>query len=371
MLLKRIVGKITRTANGFSVMAKMLIKPGKLPQLEDAMTYLQQCSPDPDGSCWTDQGFVHEEWSLPLSVIIPAYNVEKYVIQCLQSVLGQKVYFPFEVIVVDDGSTDTTVQLLEAFKEDQRVTVIHQKNQGLSAARNTGIACSKGQYLCFVDSDDELCEGALETWLTTAIDHQAKIVIGSYEKCLRNGTVLYTKRLKDEQSKGSALPGFAHGRIIHRSVFQNFRFPVGYWYEDTVMAQIVHPMCKDAIYTVSAPCYKYYSNEAGISSVAKGKQKSLDSLWIMMRLLEEKGLYGVEPTQRSYESFLLSVQLTYHRTKYLGTEVARCVFVIQRMLLERYYKDYEVPANHQKAQLQNALLTNNFRNYIVACEFMR
>lgn len=350
-----------------SVVIKLLTQQGKIPDCAEATAFLQQCSPDLGGSCWTDQSLVPQE--IPLSVIIPTYNVESYVVNCIQSVLQQKVSFPFEVIVVNDGSTDATAQLVETFRGDARVTVIHQKNQGLSAARNTGIAVSKGQYLCFVDSDDELCEGALEAWLTTAISQQAKIVIGSYVKCLRNGTVQYTKALKDEKSSGSQLPGFAHGRIIHRSVFQNLRFPVGYWYEDTVMAQIIHPMCCDAIYTLSRVCYKYYANETGISTMAKGKQKSLDSLWIMMHLLKDRRMYGIEPTQRSYESFLSSVQLTYHRTKHLGPEVARSVFVLQRELLERYYHAYEVSVKHEKFRLQNALRANDYRKYLIACEF--
>lgn len=370
-LLNRARAKVVRECSRISVLARMLTSSGKLPEATEALASLQKLSPDLGGSCWTDNGFEYEERSLVLSVIIPAYNVEKCIINCLESVLQQRISLPYELIVVDDGSTDSTALLLKKYEQDPRVSILHQRNQGLSAARNKGLACSKGQYLCFVDSDDELPEGALEVLLTTALNKQAKLVIGSYDKCLRDGPIQYTRRLKDEKAQSRSLPGFAHGRVIHYTVLQNLKFPEGYWYEDTIMSQIVHPMCSDAAYTVSAVCYKYYSNEAGISTISKGNKKSLDSLWITMRLLNERKLFGLVTTQDSYECFLSMVGLTYHRTKYLGAEVARCVFVVQRMLFERYYENCEVTSNRKKERIQRALRINDFRKYILACELAR
>ena len=158
-MFNRITGRLSQEAARIWRTVTMITRSGKQPEIADAIAYLQECSPDLGGSCWTDHGFEHEERTLSLSVIIPADNVEAYIVECMESVLRQEVSFPFEVIVVNDGSTDATGQILEKFKNDQRVTIIQQPNRGLSAARNTGIVCSKGQYLCFVDSDDELCEG--------------------------------------------------------------------------------------------------------------------------------------------------------------------------------------------------------------------
>ena len=87
-----------------------------------------------------------------ISVIIPAYNQGKYLDQAIQSVLDQ-TYPDFEIIVVDDGSTDATPDIVRSYL-DSRVQYIYQENQGLSAARNTGIRCSKGSFLSFLDSDD-------------------------------------------------------------------------------------------------------------------------------------------------------------------------------------------------------------------------
>lgn len=368
---RRAIGKVTREWSNLSVTAGMLVCPKKLPDVSDAIASLQKIFPDPGESCWTDHGFEYEDRSLLLSVIIPAYNVEKYIVNCLESVLKQKVSFGYEVIVINDGSTDSTPHLLKEYEHNARVRILHQQNKGLSAARNTGIRCSKGEYLCFVDSDDELTEGALEAFLSTALNEHAKLVVGSFVKCLRSGTVQYTRKLKDEKAEPRLLPGFAHGRVIHYTVFQNLRFPEGYWYEDSIMAQIVHPLCRDSAYTSSRICYKYYSNETGISAVSKGNRKSLDSLWLTMRLLNERKLFGLVSTQDSYEYFLSMVKQTYHRTNKLGVDVACCVFVVQRMLMDLYYDSYEVPTKHKYQRIQNALRTNNFRKYVLACEFMR
>ena len=97
-----------------------------------------------------------------VSVIIPVYNVEKYLSECIDSVLRQSLS-DMEIICIDDGSTDGSAQILEEYrKKDRRIKVIHQKNAGASAARNAGIANASGEYIYFLDSDDYIDPAALE-----------------------------------------------------------------------------------------------------------------------------------------------------------------------------------------------------------------
>ena len=105
---------------------------------------------------------------MTVSVIIPVYNVKPYLERCVRSVLNQ-TYKDFEIILVDDGSTDGSRDLCDHFaSSDQRIQVIHQENQGLSGARNTGIRQAKGEYIIFMDSDDEWL---LNDGLGTLIQH--------------------------------------------------------------------------------------------------------------------------------------------------------------------------------------------------------
>ena len=99
---------------------------------------------------------------IKISVIIPAYNVEEYIEECLRSVMNQTLK-EIEIICIDDGSTDDTLKILSSLKdEDARICIISQENKGLSSARNQGILKSKGQYILYLDSDDKLELDALE-----------------------------------------------------------------------------------------------------------------------------------------------------------------------------------------------------------------
>ncbi len=111
-----------------------------------------------------------------ISVIIPVYNVEEYLRECVDSVLNQ-TYGIFEIILVDDGSADSSGTICDEYIEkDERVTVVHQKNGGLSVARNTGLSEAKGDYIYFLDSDDYITENAFEILLGIAEKDSSDIV---------------------------------------------------------------------------------------------------------------------------------------------------------------------------------------------------
>lgn len=100
---------------------------------------------------------------MKLSIIVPVYNAEDTIRRCVDSILGQG-FKDFELILVDDGSADRSGSILEDYKEkDNRISVIHQINQGVSAARNVGISNSVGEWISFVDADDYLALNCFET----------------------------------------------------------------------------------------------------------------------------------------------------------------------------------------------------------------
>ena len=111
-----------------------------------------------------------------VSVIIPVYNVEKYLAECVDSVLGQSDT-DYEIILVDDGSTDSSGVICDAYaQKDARIRVIHQSNGGLSAARNTGLKAARGEYVYFLDSDDYIEPHALARLVAKAEQEQADVV---------------------------------------------------------------------------------------------------------------------------------------------------------------------------------------------------
>jgi glycosyltransferase involved in cell wall biosynthesis len=115
-----------------------------------------------------------------ISIIVPVYNAEKYLAKCIDSVLSQS-YTNFELLLIDDGSTDSGGQICDDYaKKDNRIKVIHQKNAGVSAARNHGIRESKGDYICFIDADDWVNIDYLETYISVIKLHFPDFIISGY-----------------------------------------------------------------------------------------------------------------------------------------------------------------------------------------------
>jgi glycosyltransferase involved in cell wall biosynthesis len=126
-----------------------------------------------------------------VTVVIPIYNVEKYLDRCVQSVVNQS-YSNLEIILVDDGSTDGCYDLCDQWeKQDRRIRVIHKDNAGLGMARNTGIENANGTYICFFDSDDYIRQDALEKAIVSASTYNSDIVIWGWGGIGKSGE-LYT-----------------------------------------------------------------------------------------------------------------------------------------------------------------------------------
>ena len=151
-----------------------------------------------------------------ISIVVPVYNVSKYLRKCLDSILAQ-AYTNWECILVDDGSTDDSGQICEDFnKIDRRFRVLHKSNQGVSAARNTGIKESTGEWLYFCDADDEMLSDGLRT-LVHLTNLGEDIVFGGYVECNEEGNPIASPRIsvqmkltKDETIIELYQPSYSH-----------------------------------------------------------------------------------------------------------------------------------------------------------------
>lgn len=119
-----------------------------------------------------------------LSIIIPVYNVEKYIRACLESVFCQGLEEDiFEVIIVNDGTKDKSIEIIDdIIHSHKNIIVVNQYNQGLSIARNNGIAKACGEYILFVDSDDLLTKNSLSLILDNAIKTKADLIVADFQK---------------------------------------------------------------------------------------------------------------------------------------------------------------------------------------------
>lgn len=181
--------------------------------------------------------------STEISVIIPVYNVEKYLSFCLDSVLLQD-FDNYEIVVVNDGSTDSCGEILKEYAENyDKIHLVTQENKGLGGARNTGIDNSQGEYLLFIDSDDSMKPHTLSRLYKDATENQVDIVWFGMDYVCENGTVISTSRANENgyrivtQEECPLLyvnDSYAWNKLYKRELFidNNIRFPERAWYED-------------------------------------------------------------------------------------------------------------------------------------------
>lgn len=198
---------------------------------------------------------------MKVSVIVPVYNVEKYLENCIDSLVNQSLK-EIEIICVNDGSTDNSLDIIRKYEENyNNIIVIDKENGGLSDARNHGIEVSNGEYIAFVDSDDWVELDMLELMYQKAIEEEAEIVTAGYKE-------VYSDKIDiiddyDIQYK-IIYEGTVWNKIFKKSLIQeyNLRFPKGLWYEDnafTYRALIV----ANKIVSVKKAFYNYRKDRVG------------------------------------------------------------------------------------------------------------
>lgn len=207
-----------------------------------------------------------------ISIIVPVYKVEQYLPYCINSILAQS-FSDFELILVDDGSPDACPAICDEYaRKDSRIRVVHQKNGGLSAARNTGIAEAKGEYLCFVDSDDCICDAYCRMLLQAVTMSGCKIAACAVRRFSADselsdgigvsadgGLPVEVMPFADflvKQMTGQMEMG-VWNRIYHRSVFAGIRFAPGKLHEDIIFAADLLEQPELQVACLDIPLYYY------------------------------------------------------------------------------------------------------------------
>lgn len=208
-----------------------------------------------------------------ISIIIPVYNVENYIVECLDSVAYQ-TYKDFEVLLIDDGSTDRSSIICDEYsKKDNRFKVFHKENEGLSSARNYGLERVSGEYIFFVDSDDVVRQDALEILLSVLESNELEAAFspleqffdGSTYDCVstnsRDYIALDSESCLKKMLMSDGIGHEAPGKLYKASLWKNVRFPVGKLYEDFLTTYyIVENVKKLAILKKSIYLYRQRKN---------------------------------------------------------------------------------------------------------------
>ena len=205
-----------------------------------------------------------------ISVIIPVYNVEKYLERCLESVLCQTLR-DIEIICVNDGSADNSLEILNKYAgSDNRIKVISKENGGLSDARNKGLEFVSAPYTAFVDSDDWIDERTFEEAYKAIEKYKTDFVCFASQKVYENGKVEIQKLpfngfQKMNYKKFRKTPVTVWSKIFKTSIIKDRAciFPKGYNYEDNVFWMMYYPWVKSGYY-INKPFYNYFQRADSI-----------------------------------------------------------------------------------------------------------
>ena len=217
-----------------------------------------------------------------VSIIVPIYKVEKYLDECVQSIIKQS-YRNLEIILVDDGSPDNCPSMCDEYAEqDSRIVVVHKENGGLSSARNAGIDIARGEYLLFVDSDDYISPIMVETLLDAITETNAKIAVSRISEdaeklcldCGQKTEVLRPDQVMKYILTEQVITTSASGKLYRKELFEGIRYPNGKIYEDLGTTYKLIDRCEKVAFMDSS-FYYYRSNPESITQ-ASFSTKQLD-----------------------------------------------------------------------------------------------
>lgn len=250
-----------------------------------------------------------------ISVIVPAYNVESTIIRTLDSILAQ-TYLEIEVIVVDDGSTDKTGKIIDTYSsEHERVVAMHTQNQGVTAARLTGVVRASGEWIGFVDGDDEIEPDMYELLVKNAEQYKADISHCGYQMVFTDGRISYfhntgvlvqqdkTTGLKDLLDGSLVEPGLWN-KLFHKTLFHSLLHTAvmdkSIWInEDLLMNYILFSKANKSVFQDICK-YHYLVRSTSVSRVFLNQHKIFDPIRVKQRILDMKIDGMTEAAEKAY-----------------------------------------------------------------------
>lgn len=248
---------------------------------------------------------------IKVSIIVPVYNVEKYLSKCIDSIINQ-TYKNIEIILVDDGSNDLSGEICDSYqKQDDRIKVVHKQNGGLSSARNVGLDLMKGEFVGFIDSDDFIHPQMIEILLKLACSYDLDMAVGATRDIRERDNVTYLsynveqeiQKEKVEMFSGQeALKKFssyyyeriwmtAQHKLYSSNIFEEIRFMEGKIYEDEYSFHHIVNQCEN-IGIIDIPLYFYYLSPQSIlrSDFKESRFDLLDATLDRLSFFADKGI---------------------------------------------------------------------------------
>ncbi len=250
-----------------------------------------------------------------VSIIVPIYNVELYLEECVRSLMNQ-TYRNLEILLIDDGSTDESGNIADRFAAtDDRIQVFHKENGGLSSARNVGLQHASGDYFAFVDSDDYTAGDYIEKLLGCLVENKADIALCNFNISLcgrvipserlmnyKNGTVFTSDSYLDEFYTYCGSFAVAWNKLYRREIFEGLEYALGIQGEDAHILLYLMDRCDRIVY-LAEELYFYRQRKSSIMSGNKEKLLLSDMNWLeehMSKLKAEDRKHALSMAQKLY-----------------------------------------------------------------------
>ena len=266
-----------------------------------------------------------------VSIIVPVYNVEQYLKECIESILAQ-TWKNFEVILVDDGSTDSSGKICDEYSQKKEfISVIHKKNGGLSSARNAGIDVAQGDYLAFIDSDDVVHPRYLSELVAIVKKEKADLAacnfcVGSLCRWKNFSEVKYDIRCNEDVLKkmndNDVVVTVAWNKLYHAKFFREYglRYPVGKIHEDMFLTpQILYYTKKMVITNEQLYFYRQRENSIMNSSFSIKQLDALDAIEFRIELFQHWNKQYLQASE--YESYIRKSNELYKKMKEEETDL--------------------------------------------------
>lgn len=308
---------------------------------------------------------------LDLDIIIPVYNSQKYLDRCLNSACNQQTKYNYRIIVIDDGSTDESMKIVEKYNEKfKNIIILKQANCGAAVSRNNGINISDAKYLTFLDSDDYMELDFVEKMLSNAYDSDADVCICGYNTkladTLKSVSSSKLKNIIFDPMKDSdlllKLDGFPWGKIYKRNIWNGIRFPERYNYEDAIIKSYVLPLSKK-IMVINENLINYLVRCDSMSHLKDlNKRKNielLDQYFMQEKIIELLNRRGIEMTKGIYQNLLHELgTCLWLRTRFLDGEIVENVFSLACNLCMKNRINCKL--NFEEKYIETSLIEHNY-----------
>lgn len=273
-----------------------------------------------------------------VSIIVPVYNKEKYLSECVDSILRQN-FKDFELILVDDGSKDSSWNTIKEYADkDKRVVPIHQENAGVSAARNAGLDRAQGKWICFVDADDYLPKNGLKILVEHAEECDADIINGNATR-VEDNKQFKIFNFKDEVVKSNIYPRLVHfapwAQLFKRNIIEahHLRYVRGLAYSEDNVFILHYSLYASSIEFVNQSVYNYRINSDSAIQNKDYKKVAYHQMWAAHEV------YKLKDKESSLRNFIIN------RTKILisssiNAYVYRAINVLKINDIIRLYSDF-------------------------------